>query len=308
MDFKPIMNFETIVKLLESCMSGEIENLFAYKGGNMNQVFSFDCAGKGYILRLGNKWNGNLTDAQNKKNVLNEFVLKGAPLALNLKTGESLNHIYHIAERLEGTTLSTLNKEERKSVMPGMINIMSRLHLVDVSGYRGYGWITSLGNGEFETWEQYVSSFYQPEQEGFWEGWVELFETSFLERDIFQECYARMLHYAQYSAPYRYLIHTDCHDGNIIVNGDKIVGLIDGNYRYGDFIIDLIRWIGSANNFGMRDRFLERYEQMGFPLDNLQERILGNTYFSGLDALRFYAKANRRGDYERTREQLLSLS
>jgi hygromycin-B 4-O-kinase len=303
--FKPMANVADAIELLEQCMDREVENVIAYQDGNISQVYAFDCGGKGYVLRMGHILNRSVEDVRSKQIVLNGFALQGAPLASNVQAGLHGELIFQIAERLEGTTLSTLSREQKQYVMPGMIETMSRMHLVDVSSTQGFGWVTPTGDGEFETWEKFASSFYQPEQQGFWEGWTDLFDTSFLERDIFRECYDRMLHYSKYNAPYRYFIHNDCHDGNIIVNGDAIAGLIDGNFIYGDFIKDLSRWIDAADRYGLKSRFLETYEQLGMPLEHLEERLLGCSYFGGLDAMRFYAKADRRGDYERVRDNLL---
>ncbi|WP_028551507.1 phosphotransferase family protein [Paenibacillus sp. UNC451MF] len=304
--FKPEMSIQEAVKLIKLSMNGAIEEVTEYKGGNINRVFSFNCDGKGYVLRVGHKQGDTLHDVQSKQYILNQFVRGGAPLAFNIDAGEYGEMNYQIAERLDGTTLSELDKEEKNHLKQELIPILSRMHRVDVSSSKGYGWLTLTGDGEFTTWEHFARSFYLPEQQGFWEGWTELFETSFLERDVFEECYDRMLHYIEYNAPYRYILHNDCHESNIIVNDGKIVGLIDGNFMYGDFVKDLAGWISPLNNSGLRDRFLETYEQLGFPLESLEERLLGCHYFGGLDAMRFYAKANRRSDYDRVRNQLLS--
>ncbi|WP_282942385.1 aminoglycoside phosphotransferase family protein [Paenibacillus sp. RC67] len=305
--FKPDLQMDEVVKLIKLSMKGNIENIMEYKGGNMNQVFSFDCDGKGYILRVGHKQGSTLQEVRNKQNLLNQFVFHGAPLALNMDAGEYEELIYQIAVRLDSTTLSELNADQKKGAKSGLAGILSRMHRVDVSSSKGYGWITSTGDGEFSSWGQFARSFYLSEQQGFWENWTDLFETSFLERDVFTECYNRMLHYVQYNEDYRYLLHNDCHESNIIVNNGEIVGLIDGNFMYGDFIKDLAGWIDPANHHGLNEVFLETYEQQGFPLERLEERLLGCHYFSGLDSMRFYAKANRRKDYDWVRNRLLSL-
>jgi hygromycin-B 4-O-kinase len=111
---------------------------------------------------------------------------------------------------------------------------------VKLGSTSGFGWIKPTGNGAFQTWKDYLVTSFAEDQTGkFWEGWYNLFQTTCLEKDVFDECYSRLMAYSAYNEPHRYFIHGDFHQWNILSDGQRITGIIDGNCAYGDFLVDL---------------------------------------------------------------------
>lgn len=151
-------------------------------------------------------------------------------------------------------------------------------------------------------------SFFSEDQTGtFWEGWHDLFHTTCLEKDIFDECYTRLLAYSSYNEPHRYFIHGDFHPWNILSDCQRITGIIDGNCAYGDFLVDLATLEGTLGELDVVQAYWEYQEQEGIVIPNFQERLIGARYFKGLDGLRFFAKMGWNGAYDQLRDTLINL-
>ncbi|XEC94511.1 phosphotransferase [Paenibacillus tarimensis] len=168
--------------------------------------------------------------------------------------------------------------------------------------------LTDGGNGEFSSWEEFIKTFYGEDQTGtFWENWHDLFRTTCLERDVFNECFGRLLTYCEYNAPHRYFVHNDCHAWNILSDGRSITGIIDAGFLYGDFLIDIATIEDAIPGRDVADAFRTHYEKMGRPIPNFSERLNGARYFKGLDGMRFFAKMGWDHAYKEFRDQLISL-
>lgn len=193
--------------------------------------------------------------------------------------------------------------------LPELMRLLTRMNHVEVGDSSGYGWIRSDGEGTYPTWRDYILDFFSEHQKGtFWEGWYDLFETTCLEREVFDECYARLIAYCSYNEPHRHFIHGDFHPWNILSDGRRITGIIDGNFAYGDFLVDLVTLRGTLGELDVVQAYRNYQEQAGNEIPNFEERLLGAQYFKGLDALRFYAKMGWTDAYRQLRTILLELS
>lgn len=189
-----------------------------------------------------------------------------------------------------------------------LMNIFSRMNNVDLGATRGFGWIQPSGNGAFPSWKDYITSFFGEEQTGtLWEGWYRLFQTTCLEKDVFDECYNRLMAYSSFNEPHRHFIHGDFQPWNILSDGRHITGIIDGNFAYGDFLVDLATLEGTLGKLDVVQAYQEQQEHAGLIIPDFNGRLTGARYFKGLDGLRFYAKMGWDDAYHQLRNQLLQL-
>jgi hygromycin-B 4-O-kinase len=215
---------------------------------------------------------------------------------------------YSVSERLAGGMLADLPDERKGKLLPDLVRVISRMNQMDVSATKGFGWLDADGNGKYDSWQQYVVDFYKEDQTGsFWENWTDLFHTTFLEKDVFEECYARLMAFAPYNAPHRHFVHNDCHAWNLLTDGRTITGIIDANSAYGDYFVDLSIAETAIPGCDVMHAFKDEQERKGIEVIHFKERLLGAKYYKGLDALRFYAKMGWKDAYGNTRNQLLHL-
>jgi len=273
-------------------------------GGNLSSVFSFVREGKGYCVKFS-----DLAGAYETERYVSDLLSgQGIPFPKCFALGKFARLTYAILERIDGRNLADCTAEEQNRQLPELIGILSRLAAVDVGGTTGYGWIGPEGNGAYASWKDFVVAVNAEDQTGtFWENWHDLYRTSCLERDVFEEIYNRLLAYVSYNEPYRGFIHGDFHQWNILSDGDRITGIIDGNCMYGDPLVDLAILDRHLPFSGVVQAFQDYLAQAGIAIPNFKERLMGAYYFKGLDGLRFYAKMGWSDAYRGTRQFLLNL-
>jgi hygromycin-B 4-O-kinase len=128
-----------------------------------------------------------------------------------------------------------------------------------------------------------------------------------LEKDVFDECYSRLLAYCTYNEPHRHFVHGDFHQWNVLCDGQRVTGIIDSNGKYGDFLIDLATLDWHMKYLNVTREYENYQRQMGNDIPNFKERWIGAMYYNGLIGLRFYAKMGWNDAYFKLRDELLSL-
>lgn len=274
------------------------------EGGNLSSVFSFEHEGRDCIIKFSHMEGAYDTEGY----VANLLSGQGIPFAKCLGQGKAGTLSYIISERIRGGNLVDCAGSEKESQLPELIGILTRMNHVDLGTTSGFGWIRPNGAGAFSSWREFIAAFFAEDQTGtFWEGWHGLFTETCLEKDVFEECYYRLLAYSKFNEPHRYFIHGDFQPWNILSDGRQITGIIDGNFAYGDFLVDLATLEGNLGELDVVQAYQEYQIQKGIIIPDFTERLTGARYFKGLDGLRFYAKMGWNEAYHRLRDELLQL-
>ncbi|AZN41165.1 phosphotransferase family protein [Paenibacillus albus] len=303
---KPIIDPEEIEQILTAQLgTSPITELMPMTGGNLSRVFSFQHGGRDAVIKFS-----DLAGAYDTERFVSELLSRhGVPFPRCLGQGQVKELSYSILERVPGAMLIDCTDEQKKAQLPELIRILAQMNEVPVDTTHGYGWIKPDGNGTSPAWMAHIESFYAEDQTGsFWEGWYDLFETTFLEKDIFDECYARLLHYVPFNEPHRHFVHGDFHPWNVMSSGERITGIIDGNYVYGDYLLDLETLVGTLGELDVVAAYQQHVQEKGIVIPNFEERMLGASYFKGLDAMRFYAKMGWEDAYQGLRNTLINLA
>lgn len=275
------------------------------EGGNLSRVFSFEYEGRENIIKFSDMDGAYDTEGF----VANLLTGQGIPFARCLGQGRAGTLSYSISERVRGGNLVDCSDSRKSSQLPELIALLTRMNYVDLGATSGFGWIQPNGDGAYQTWSDYITSFFAEDQSGtFWEGWHGLFKATCLEKDVFEECYNRLLAYPKYNEPHRYFIHGDFQPWNILSDGRQITGIIDGNFAYGDFLVDLATLRGTLGELDVVQAYQEYQNKAGIIIPDFEERLTGARYFKGLDGLRFYAKMGWDDAYHQLRDELLHLT
>ncbi|MBD2870647.1 phosphotransferase family protein [Paenibacillus arenilitoris] len=302
---KPSLNEENVARLLEELYGMLIEDVSPVGGGNLSSVFFFQKGGNAFVIRFS-----DLEGAYARERCVSRLLAsQGVPYPKALEEGRYGSLTYSVSERLPGGMLADLPDAQKGSLLPDLVRVVTKMNFADVARTRGFGWLDADGNGTYDTWQQYIADFYKEDQTGtFWENWTDLFRSTCLEKEVFDECYARLMAFAPYNAPHRHFVHNDCHAWNMLTDGRSITGIIDANGLYGDFLIDLSIAETAVPGHDVIAAFREYHDRQGIAVPDFKERMLGARYYKGLDAMRFYAKMGWQDAYRHTRDRLLYLT
>ncbi|MFG1732520.1 phosphotransferase family protein [Paenibacillus sp. 843] len=304
---KPKVEISEVKAVLRKHFNSDVTAITPLEGGNISTVFSFTFFDKEYIIKFCDLAGSFETE----KYISNLLSSQGIPFprCMGLGNFKSLNYL--ISEKIGGQILNSCSYEQQQRMLPEVIQILTRMSQVNLGTTKGYGMINSSGDGTYHSWREHIIATYSEEQaDSFWKGWHSLFKTSCLEKDVFDECYKRLLAYSTYNEPYRYFIHGDFHQYNILSDGQRITGVIDSNGNYGDFLIDLatLDWhIKTHLKLDVVQIYQNYQQEMGITIPDFKERLIGAKYHNGLIGLRFYAKMGWNDSYYELRNELLSL-
>ncbi|CAG7597082.1 hypothetical protein PAESOLCIP111_00116 [Paenibacillus solanacearum] len=304
---KPTVEIHEVEVVLRKHFGSQLTRITSLTGGNLSTVFSFMLLDKEYVIKFSDLAGGFKTE----KFISTLLSSQGIPFPLCVGLGSFKSLNYLISEKIIGHSLKDCSYEQQRRMIPDVIQILTRMNHVKLGTTKGYGKINSSGNGTYTSWKEYIIASYAEEQAGsFWEGWHRLFKTSCLEKDVFDECYNRLLAYSIYNEPHRYFIHGDFHQSNILSNGQQITGVIDSNGKYGDFLVDLAsldRHLKTRLNLDVVQRYQDYQQQLDIAIPHFTERLIGAKYYNGLIGLRFYAMMGWNDSYFELRDDLLSL-
>ena len=134
-----------------------------------------------------------------------------------------------------------------------------------------------------------------------------LFETTILEKDVWEKVYNEILRLIQYCPEDRKLIHGDYGFDNVFSDGENITGVIDwGEVKYGDFVYDWA-WLSYWSKKHYYRDLLKNSTAKELSILNFDERMKCYELHIGLGALSFYANSQQDAKYHWNKERLLSL-
>ncbi|MFD0678432.1 MULTISPECIES: phosphotransferase family protein [unclassified Paenibacillus] len=201
---KPSLNLSEVEAVLRTHLGSKVVEITPLVGGNLSIVFSFSNEGKRCVIKFSDMEGAYKTEHYISELLSNQDI----PFPRCLGQGKVGHLAYSIMERIDGRNLADFSAEQQTHQLPELIRILTRLNHVDLGLTSGYGWVGPNGDGAFQTWKDYlVASFAEDQTGNFWENWYDLFQSTCLEKDVFDECYKRLMAYSSYNEPHRYFIH-----------------------------------------------------------------------------------------------------
>lgn len=302
-----VANAERRVRaLLGARYGGGFAGLRPLAGGEFSRAFAFDAPEGAFVVRVSDAPFAAEVYAKDAY-AYRHFAGPNLPIPPMVAHGEFGGLSFAITERAAGDRLEMIPPAARPSLYPALLDTLDAIAAADLRGTRGYGPWSSDGDGEGATWRDFLIAIAANRDEGYYHDWHALFTESFLERDLFDALYRRMLALAAFCPEERHLIHCDLHYDNILADGSRITAIIDwGNACYGDPLYD-VAWLGRVNARGETfvDPALLAARYGAAP--HYRERLACYELALGLDDLRFYAKTGRREEYAAIRAILVEL-
>lgn len=283
-----------------STLFGRVSDVEYISGGEGSQAFSFKEGGEDFIIRI----NKHSSQGYKKDKEAFSRFKKYIPMA-EITTIGILDNGYHfaISKKVEGETFKHLSSENKEKVMTDLFKTLETIHSIDISSEEGFGKWGADKPAEYGSWKEMllgVGKHLGDETEG-----NSLFQTSFLEKEVWGKIYQRFVGLVEFCPEEKYLVHGDYGFDNLLIKDEKVTGVIDWEHSmYGDFLFD-VAWLGFWSGESKYEKKYSEFVQKDIP--HFQQRVLCYKLFIGLGSLSFYAYSNQKDKYERSKEKLLSL-
>ncbi|MDD9266404.1 phosphotransferase family protein [Paenibacillus sp. GCM10023248] len=302
---KPIMDTATAQALLERILKSPVTDVQPIDQGEVSKVFSFRQQQQSFIVHFNSGSDGFVRE----RYIHATFSPQGVPAPRVREIGRANEDLcYAIADKVPGRTIISYPIEDIRRILPDVVEQFALINRLQLGGTKGYGWIQPSGDGSHDTWTDFLASFFLEKQTGFWEGWFALFETTFLEKKVFDRLYGVMMELAKHSPEQRYVVHGDFHLGNMLSDGNKVTGIVDWEMAfYGDFVFDLASQHLWTPQLQIPDMVRSAWADRGQEIPHFEDRLKCALLFKGIDGLRFYAKKDDRNAYESVKAELLRL-
>ncbi len=305
-DIKPVVEQQDVIALLQQHFARPVTQLLPLEGGEIARTFSFAVEQQEYVIRFNQHMGANFAK---EAWLYPRLAAAGIPIPPLVQIGRFHDLHFAISHKIAGKRMNILSRAEFVALIPQLITMLDTIHHIDMSDTQGYGCIGDDGTGLSASWRQRFMNVKEEEPE--WEcygKWHVMFETTCLERDFFFDTYERMVQLLDYVPEERYLVHGSYSLGNLLVHEGRITAVLDWiDASYGDFIYDIAGlsfWLPEAR---FPELFRHHYATQGVSVPAYDARLLCYQYAIGLDALRFYAKANRPDAYQWSKRRILDL-
>jgi hygromycin-B 4-O-kinase len=295
-DLRPTVSREALAAFLAERLGGPVEALRPVRPGELARVFAFELAGQGRIVRLAFDGAGFEADRLAHE----RFAVHGLPIPRVLEIGRFGDLWYAVSERLPGRIMLGLPGEEYDRALPALLALHDRIAAIELGP--GAGWLGPDGRGSHPSWAAFLTSIADQDAPGFWHGWRRLFETTFLDRELWEELHRRFLDLVPLCPEERRLVHGDFGYDNVLVEGERVTALLDwANAKVGDPLFD-VAYLGF---WSPRQADLLRSRYGTVPA--YDHRVACYHLYFALDGLRFYARAGRRESYDWLLERIETL-
>ncbi len=305
---KPALTDEQVIALLQEHFPTPIENLAGINNGQIAQTFSFTSGGQEYIVRFNRDNMG--ANFPKEAFIASRVASPNIPIPRIVHVGRFQELHYSISVKVPGRPLDQLPAAEYAQLLTEVIRTLDAIHHIDVSDWPPrYGVFDDNGVGLSASWRSYLASISEEEEDwDFYGKWYTLFDTTFLERDVFDSIYREMSHLLDSCPEERHLVHGNYGFSNVITHEGNITGVLDWiDAKYGDFVYDIAGldfWYPEAQHGELFRRY---YATQGISVPAYDERLRCYHCYIGMDALRFFAKSNRPEAYQWSRKRILKL-
>lgn len=189
-----------------------------------------------------------------------------------------------------GFVADQLNPEQFAGCHELFFEKILEIHSSDITGIEGYGEFNEECKTEYGTCKEFLIDTFADDKEGYWYNWQEMFETTVLEREFFEQYLQEMKDRIPYCEGRRYLVYNNTFFINMITDGKTMVGFPDWS-RSGicDFLLDFAIMDLNKPYLHIPELLFEYSKKRGIVIPDFKERFLCMAYYKGIDVLRWHA-------------------
>lgn len=189
-----------------------------------------------------------------------------------------------------GRIADELTPEEFEACYERFFDRIFETAAADISGLTGYGEFDETNKAPYATVTEFICDTFNEEREGYWQNWTEMFETTFLKRDYFEEIFAKALSYAPFCEGRRYLVSNNTFFCYLLVDEEGKVQYTDwGRAGIMDYMMDFAILNLNKPYLHVPEKLWEYAKKRNIEIPDFRERFLCMAYFKGIDTLRWHA-------------------
>ena len=306
-DIRPRIDVGVVSRIFERCIGHAPEEVNRIGSGLISSTF--ECAGRGepFVVQFAEPDMGTGVDVERRFG--QRLTQVGVPLREVVCDGLDDGLRWTVTRKAVGETMTALSSEAYEASLASVFDTLLAVASVDVSDSGGYGWMDETGLGKWDTWAGHVLFVRDEEpEEMFYGKWHHLFETTFLERGVFERYSEEMALLLEGLEAPRALVHGGFGYDNVLIHGARVSAVLDWqDARFGDPLYDVAYLDFWPSGFDLVDRFDAHCAQRGVTQVDYRRRVQCYKYNIGLDAMRFFAKTDNRGAYDGVVEILKDL-
>jgi hygromycin-B 4-O-kinase len=278
--------------------------------GVWSKAFAFRRAGGDYVIRFG----AHLEDFA-KDRLAARYAGPALPIPRVVEIGEAFGEYYAISERVTGGYIDDVDEAQMRALLPSLFAALDATRLADLSGTTGYGGWGADGTAPYPSWRAALLDVANDRPTDRIHGWRERLAASPVGIGPFEEAYERLLALAGRVPEQRHLIHSDLLHFNVLVEADRITGVLDwGCGMYGDFVYDLAwlcfwkPWYPAWKRIDFQAEARRYYASIGLDVSHFEERLRCCQIHIGLAGQAYMAYAGNWTDLQNTAQHTLDVA
>jgi hygromycin-B 4-O-kinase len=306
-EIKPPIPQNELLALLTERSGTPVTQVEPIATGQMAKGFFFTANGAEYVIRFTR---ANVAMGLYKDQYAYEhFSSPQLPIPPVICVDAYQEFTYIITRKMPGKILDRLTASEYVELLPSLMETLDAIHQTDISNTSGGGSFNEQGQGLCKDWPEHLLRVAEEEDERWFYGkWHTLFDTTFLERDLFDRIFEEMKSLLSYCPTERFLVHADFGSDNALAEKGRITAVLDwANSVYGDFLFD-VAWLDMwSPQLDLNGRFRQYYQTQNHHIPHYDERFRCCQCYIALDSFRFYAKTGQEEGYQWMRSWILDV-
>ncbi|MDG2195861.1 MAG: aminoglycoside phosphotransferase family protein [SAR324 cluster bacterium] len=229
---KPELSNQQILQFLTEKYGSELQ-WAPIAEGMESRVLTFVWENQQYILRV----NPNQSGFQKDRWCFQQFHSEELPIPEIVEIGSfSPYYAYSISHRLSGITLEDSASPTLQQLTPYVSQVWRVISQAPLPSSEGFGPFDEYGHATFSSWQ----SFLQSTVHGKDQQWDHLFASNLLDATALEPVMQSYLQLTEHCPEERKLVHGDFGSNNVLINGQKITGVLDWDCAlYGDPLFDV---------------------------------------------------------------------
>jgi hygromycin-B 4-O-kinase len=243
--------------------------------GVWSKAFAFHRAGRDYVIRFGVHQEDFAKDR-----LAARYTCPALPIPRVVALGEAFGAYYAISERVYGGYLDDVDETQMRALLPALFAALAAARRADLSGTTGYGAWGAEGTAPYPSWRAALLDVSTDRPADRTHGWRESLVASPVGVGPFEEAYGHLQVLAERVPEVRHLIHSDLLHYNVLVEADRVTGVLDwGCGMYGDFLYDLAwlcfwqPWYPAWQYIDFREEAACHYASIGLDVPDFEERL-----------------------------------
>lgn len=294
---------------LASRFGGDLSDIMHLGAGVWSKAFAYRHAGHDYVIRFGAYQEDFAKDC-----LAARYAGPALPIPRVIELGEAFGGYYAIAERVFGGYIDDVDEAQMRGLLPSLFATLDAARLVDLSSTAGYGGWGADGIAPYPSWRATLLDVTNDRPVDRIHGWRPRLAASSVGSGPFDEAYRQLQALADHVPEERHLIHSDLLHFNVLVEADRVTGVLDwGCGMYGDFLYDLAwlcfwqPWYPAWQRIDFREEAARHYAAIGLDVPNFEARLRCCQIHIGLAGQAYQAYAGHWTDLQETARRTLDI-